>query len=63
LGRGGALSSVDKAVARLNIDHYRKLLAKEGDEIRRQTFQRFLADEEAKLAGLQSPHPDDRSPH
>jgi hypothetical protein len=48
---------VDRTVARLNIEHYRRLLAKETDEQRRQTIQRLLAEEEAKLA---SPGPKER---
>ncbi|MEJ2377890.1 MAG: hypothetical protein P8Y71_21695 [Pseudolabrys sp.] len=42
---------MDRTVARLNIEHYRRLLANETDEQRRQTIQRLLAEEEAKLAG------------
>ena len=45
---------MDKAVARLNIEHYRSLLANEADERRRQTIARLLAEEEAKLAFLES---------
>jgi len=40
---------MDRSVARLNIEHYRKLLARETDEIRRQTLLRLLDEEEAKL--------------
>ena len=43
---------MDKTVARLNIEHYRKLLATEQDEAKRQTILRLLAEEEAKLAAL-----------
>ena len=47
---------MDKLVARLNIEHYRKVLATETDETRRETLIRLLADEEAKLAAIeQSP--------
>ena len=46
---------MDKTVARLNIAHYRKLLATEQDEARRQTILRLLAEEEAKLASLLDP--------
>jgi len=45
---------MDKAVARLNIEHYCKLLANEMDEARRQTIARLLAEEEAKLAALEN---------
>jgi hypothetical protein len=44
---------MDKTVARLNIEHYRKLLAIETDETRRQMIVRLLAEEEAKLSGLE----------
>jgi hypothetical protein len=46
---------MDKTVARLNIEHFRKKLAEEGDETKRQTLLRLLADEEAKLAALDDP--------
>ncbi len=44
---------MDKFVARLNIEHYRKKLATETDEAQRQKLQRLLAEEEAKLAALE----------
>jgi len=40
---------MDKTVARLNIEHYRRLLARETDESRRQVIMRRLAEKEAKL--------------
>jgi hypothetical protein len=43
---------MDRAVARLNIEHYRRLLADETDAARRQTILCLLAEEEAKLAAL-----------
>jgi hypothetical protein len=45
---------MDKAVARYNIEHYRKLLANETDEARRQAIARLLAEEEGKLAALEN---------
>lgn len=42
---------MDRTVAHLNIEHYRRLLEKETDETRRQTLLRLLAEEEAKIAG------------
>lgn len=42
---------MDRTVAHLNIEHYRRLLEKETDESRRQLLMRLLAEEEAKLAG------------
>jgi len=46
---------MDKTVARLNIEHYRRLLAVECDEARRQLLLRLLAEEEAKLGGQKTP--------
>lgn len=46
---------MDKTVARLNIEHYRRLLARETDETRRLTLLRLLAEEEAKLNGAKPP--------
>ncbi len=43
---------MDKTVARLNIEHYRRLLAGSLDETQRHTILRLLAEEEAKLAAL-----------
>jgi hypothetical protein len=40
---------MDKTVARLNIEHFRKLLSQETDESKRQTLLRLLDEEEAKL--------------
>jgi len=41
---------VDKTVADLNIAHFRNLLSAETDPVKRQTIERLLAEEEAKLA-------------
>ena len=46
---------MDRSVARLNIEHYRRLLVTETDETRRQTLVRLLAEEEAKLADPKAP--------
>jgi hypothetical protein len=43
---------VDKTVARLNIEHYRRLLAEETDAAKRQTIMLLLAEEEARLHAL-----------
>jgi hypothetical protein len=43
---------MDRTVAKLNIAHFRKLLAAETDETKRQTITRLLAEEEAKLEAL-----------
>lgn len=45
---------MDKAVACLNIEHYRKLLANETDEARRQAIARLLAEEERNLAAFEN---------
>jgi len=44
---------MDKFVARVNIGHIRDQLATEQDEVKRQTLQRILAEQEAKLAVLE----------
>jgi len=41
---------MDRTVAHLNIEHYRRLLATETDESKRKMLQKLLAEEEAKLA-------------
>lgn len=46
---------MDRTVARLNIEHFRKQLAKNVDEPTRQTLLRLLAEEEAKLAAIENP--------
>lgn len=47
-----------RTVIRLNIEHFRKLLAAETDDAKRQTIIRLLAEEEQKLAALGNPPPD-----
>ena len=49
------MRATDRTVAHLNIEHYRRLLATETDEMRRRTLQRLLAEEEAKLADPTAP--------
>jgi hypothetical protein len=46
---------VDKpsTIAKLNIEHYRRLLATETDPKKRETITRLLAEEEAKLRELE----------
>ncbi|HUI14961.1 MAG TPA: hypothetical protein VL048_16000 [Xanthobacteraceae bacterium] len=46
---------MDRTVAHLNIEHYRKLLARETDESKRQTLLRLLEEEEAKLSAPDKP--------
>jgi len=43
---------MDRDIARLNIEHFRKLLERETDETRRNMLLRLLAEEEAKLSAL-----------
>ena len=43
---------MDRSIARLNIEHFQKLLADEHDDAKRQWLLRLLAEEEAKLAAL-----------
>jgi len=43
---------MEKTIARLNIQHYRRLVSEETDENKKQTLFRLLAEEEAKLKGL-----------
>lgn len=52
---------VDRSVAHLNIEHYKRLLARETDEMRRQLLLRLLAEEEAKIADSNPPEPKRRS--
>jgi hypothetical protein len=46
---------MDKTIARLNIELFRKKLATEQDTIKRQMLIRLLAEEQAKLAALGDP--------
>jgi hypothetical protein len=43
---------MDKKVAKLNIEHYKRLLASETDETKRESIARLLAEEEVKLAKI-----------
>jgi hypothetical protein len=46
------MSTDAKIIIELNIKHYRGLLRTETDAAKRQTIERLLAEEEAKLAKL-----------
>lgn len=46
---------MDRTVAHLNIEHYRRLLETEIDPPKRETILRLLAEEEAKLKGIAGP--------
>jgi hypothetical protein len=52
--------AVDRTVADLNIAHFKKLLAAETDSVKRQTIERLLAEEEAKLARILAEKADTR---
>jgi len=43
---------MDKTVARLNIEHFRRKLAEETDPSKHETLRQLLAQEEAKLKAL-----------
>ena len=43
---------MDKAVAKLNIEHYKLLLVTETDAAKREIIEGLLAEEEAKLAAI-----------
>jgi hypothetical protein len=43
---------MDKVVANLNIEHYKKLLASETDATKREAIARLLAEEKEKLAKI-----------
>jgi hypothetical protein len=49
--------AVDKTVADLNIQYFRKLLETETDQAKRQIILRLLHEEEAKLAAAKSKSP------
>lgn len=49
---------MDKTVADLNIERFKKLLASETDPVKRQTIEHLLAEQEARLAAAQ-PEPGD----
>ncbi len=42
---------MDRSVAHLNVERYRRLLMEESDEAKRLILTRLLAEEEAKLRG------------
>jgi hypothetical protein len=43
---------MDKALARLDIEHYRKLLSTETEPTKRATLERLLAEQEARPMAL-----------
>jgi hypothetical protein len=49
---------VDRSVARLNVEHFRRLLAQEPNAARREMLRRLLAEEEAKISEVRpAPEP------
>jgi hypothetical protein len=53
---------MDRFVARQNIEHYRRKLATEEDETKREMLLRLLAEEESKLAALGAPPQKEKRP-
>ena len=51
---------MDKDIARLNIEHFRKLLERETEEAKRGMLLRLLAEEEAKLNALNRGPPEQK---
>ncbi len=49
--------AVDRTVAHMNVEHYRRLLAAETDPARRQVLLRLLAEEEAKISNTNKSGP------
>jgi hypothetical protein len=47
-------------IARLNIEHIRRILAEETDPAKRQAILRLLADEKAKLAAFEAVRPQEK---
>ena len=45
---------MDRTVVDLNIAHFKRLFSTETDRVKRQTIERLLAEEEAKLAGMEA---------
>jgi hypothetical protein len=48
-------NGMERAVARLNIEHYKHLLTTETDDAKRQMLMRLLIEEELKLRALPEP--------
>jgi hypothetical protein len=51
----------DSKIAQLNIEHFRKRLAAETDETKRQMLLRLLTEEQAKLASSTKPPSGERT--
>ncbi len=51
---------MDRTVAHLNIQHFKRLLESETDPSKRHMIERLLAEEEAKLAQSGMPNPEKR---
>lgn len=52
---------MDRTVAHLNIEHFRKQLANETDEAKRQTLLRLMAEHEAMLTKADDPPGDEKT--
>jgi len=46
---------MDMTIFRLNVEHFRKMLATEQEQMKREMLLRLLAEEEAKLSALDDP--------
>ena len=51
---------MDRFVARQNVEHFRDMLNKEQDKLRRERLTQLLLEEEAKLAEAEADHEPDR---
>ncbi len=51
---------MNKDIARLNIEHFRRLLERETEEAKRGMLQLLLAEEEAKLKALSRTPPEQK---
>jgi hypothetical protein len=53
--REDQVALMDKTIAQLNVEHFRRLLANETSEEKRQVILKLLAQEEAKLEAFTGP--------
>jgi hypothetical protein len=51
---------MDRMIAQLNIEHFRKKLAEETNPAQRGTILRLLAEEEARLAAIEADPPKEK---
>lgn len=53
---------MDRTIARLNIEHFQRLLGTEKNLSKREMLQRLLAEEQAKLSALDANDPQRQKP-